>query len=96
MKVQIVEQSGKFLVRRKIWFFHLYLTRYGGFIDYEWLPLKLLGDWDFQPDEKSAHHLIDDYTRHVASKKALKLALKRVKKEQKAPINVVSEREINV
>jgi hypothetical protein len=84
MKVQIVNQSGKFLVRRKIWFFHLYLTRYGGIADYEWLPHKWLGDWDYHADEKGATDLINDYENH-----------KQVKKEQKAPINVVSEREIN-
>jgi hypothetical protein len=96
MKVQIVEQSGKFLVRRKIWFFNLYLTRYGGLADYEWLPLRWLGDWDYQPDEKGATKLIDDYTNHLASKKAMKRLLKQVKKEQKAPIKALSEREINV
>lgn len=96
MKVQIVKQIGKFLVRRKIWFFHLYLTRYGGIADYEWLPHRWLGDWDYLPDEKTATELVDDYTNHLASKKALKRLLKQVKKEQKAPINVVSEREINV
>jgi hypothetical protein len=95
MKVQIVNQSGKFLVRRKIWFFHLYLTRYGGIADYEWLPLKWLGDWDYHADEKGATDLINDYENHLASKKALKRLLKQVKKEQKTPISVVSEREIN-
>ena len=96
MKVQIVEQSGKFLVRRKIWFFHLYLSGSGGLADYEWLPHRWLGDWDYLPDEKSADQLIDDYTNHISNKRALSRLLKQVKKEQNAPIKVVSEREINV
>lgn len=96
MKVQIVEQSGKFLVRRKIWFFHLYLTKYGGIADFEWLPHRWLGDWDYLADEKGAANLITEYEGYMASKKAMKRLLRQVKKEQKAPINVVSEREINV
>ena len=96
MIVQIVKQSGKFLVRRKIWFFHLYLTRYGGIADFEWLPLRWLGDWDYLADEKSADQLIDDYTNHIASKRALNRLLRQVRQEQKATVNVVSEREINV